>query len=59
MWYYGKVRGKRQSGIDVISFKGISLERTPEATEAEGAINNSARKLHFKTMRLSFPFPFQ
>lgn len=53
------MRGKRQSGIDVIGFKGISLERTPEATEAEEAINNSARKLHFKTMRLSLPFPSQ
>lgn len=48
-----------QRGIDVISFKGISLERTPEATEAEGAINNSATKLHFKTMRVFFCFPFQ
>jgi len=41
----------------VISFKGISPERIPEATAAEGAINNAARKLHFIIVRVSFFSP--
>lgn len=52
-----KWKEEAKSGIDVISFKGISPERIPEATAAEGAINNSARKLHFKTARVSFSSP--